>query len=347
MLGLLTLLMTLAIPRVLEQGAEFAHKAPTQLKTVAMSIKEAAARYEVEPTLAEYINRGETPPPPEPEDKTNHQMRPTSRPESALSTQPTSAPAATSETFDPREIQVWALEAKIKRAIFGFIPGGGDKPLPELLKDLVSEVVGGTLQFLLAVLLSFLIVLDFDHIKKDLKQWGESPVGRFFSEASASVIHFSEIVGRAFQCQMVIALLNASITGIGLLILGIEPLLLLTTIVFLFGMIPVLGVFISSVPIVLIAFNMEDGGLGFALMAVGMIFIVHMLEAYVFNPRIYAARFHLNPVVVLIILLVAHKLAGVWGMLLGIPITHYILNIAQAPGMRRRFRAKDVNLEQS
>jgi predicted PurR-regulated permease PerM len=114
-------------------------------------------------------------------------------------------------------------------------------------------------------------------------------------------------------------------------VLGIQPLLLLTTIVFLFGLIPVLGVFISSVPVILIAFNSPDGGLRLALTALGMIVVVHLLEAYVFNPRIYAARFHLNPVIVLIILLVAHELFGVWGMLLGIPVTTYVLNVAQVP----------------
>jgi predicted PurR-regulated permease PerM len=100
----------------------------------------------------------------------------------------------------------------------------------------------------------------------------------------------------------------------------------------------VLGVFISSVPIILIAFN--NYGLSHALIALGMIVVVHLLEAYVFNPRIYAARFHLNPVIVLIILLVAHELFGVWGMLLGIPVTHYVLNIAQLPSVPRRKRKK-------
>jgi len=317
MLGLLALLMTTTIPKVMEQGSQFSHNAPTELRKLAEAIKEAAAKYEFESPLAEYINRGE--------------------PAQRTATQPETDQVATTQTAPgEQEINVEALENRIKEMVLSFIPGGVEKPLPELLKDLIFQVVGGTLQFLLAVLLSFLIVLDFDRIKKDLLHWAGSPVGRFFSEAAASVIHFSKIVGHAFQCQMIIALLNASITGVGLLILGIEPVLLLTTTVFLFGMIPVLGVFISSVPIVLIAFN--SGGPGYALITIGMIFIVHILEAYVFNPWIYAARFHLNPVVVLIILLVAHKLAGVWGMLLGIPVTHYILNIAQVPGVRPRSR---------
>ena len=166
------------------------------------------------------------------------------------------------------------------------------------------------------------------------KKWRATPPGRFFHEAAASVVKFSEGVGSAFQCQLVVALLNASITCVGLFFLGIQPLVLLTTIVFLLGLIPVLGVFISSVPIILIAFN--DHGMNRALLALSLVVVVHLLEAYVFNPRIYAARFHLNPVIVLIILLVAERLFGVWGMLLCIPVTHYVLNLAQMPSQPRK-----------
>ena len=76
-------------------------------------------------------------------------------------------------------------------------------------------------------------------------------------------------------------------------------------------------------------------------MSAAAIVVVHLLEAYVFNPRIYAARFHLNPVIVLIILLVAHEVFGIWGMLLGIPVTHYVLNIAQMPRITRKSKPQD------
>jgi predicted PurR-regulated permease PerM len=207
-----------------------------------------------------------------------------------------------------------------------------------MLRKFVSGVAEGTLTFLLAVVLSFLIVLDFDHVKRELRTWQQSPIGRFFHEASASLVSFAEMVGTAFQCQLAVACLNALITCIGLMLLDIQPVLLLTTIVFLFGLIPVLGVWISSVPIVLIAFN--DHGWERATLAVGLITLVHLFEAYVFNPRIYAARFHLNPVIVLIILLVGHKLFGVWGMLLGIPVTYYVLNIAQVPQLPTKKKTK-------
>ncbi len=199
-------------------------------------------------------------------------------------------------------------------------------PLPKLVLNFLGTVVILTLQFILAIFLSFLILLDFARIRAEVAHWRDSAVGAFFEETAVGVVNFATVVGRAFQCQFYVTTLNATLTLIGLLVLDIQPVVLLTAIVFLFGFIPVLGVFVSSVPIILIALN--AGGLPKGLWALGVIVLVHLAEAYVFNPRIYAARFHINPVITLIILLVAHRLFGVWGMLLGIPVTYYALTIA-------------------
>lgn len=328
-LTLLVLLMVTAIPRVVDEAAEFGRKVPGLLEELAKEVQKSAEHYGMEPMLAKFVHAG--------------------------SVTPTTVPAGGEDgvTSGPDRVNIPELAKTLQALAIGLLPGmdvqeqQSDSSEPEskgstrgddqranilgLFNRFIRGVVSGTLQFLLAILLSFLIVLDYEAVAEELRKWRESQVGRFFHDAAASVVDFSRVVGRAFQCQIVVALLNATITCIGMAILGIQPLLLLTTIVFLFGLIPVLGVFISSVPIILIAFNSH--GLTLALIALGMIVGVHLLEAYVFNPRIYAARFHLNPVIVLIILLVAHELFGVWGMLLGIPVTTYVLNIAQIPAL--------------
>lgn len=318
---LLGLLLFMAVPRLMDEGARFSRRVPDLFYKLAEEVENAAPRYGLESTLRKYV---------------------------AVDTRTglddafdlDESEAIASRPAIPRHDGTQVLANKLQGFILSFLPtaAGEDNPesLRELLLRFITGIVSGSLNFLLAILLSFLIVLDFDKLTRELQKWRESPPGRFFHEAAASVIEFSGSVGTAFQCQIVVALLNAAITAIGLFILGIQPLVLLITIVFLLGLIPVLGVFISSVPIMLIAFN--DYGLNRALLALGMIVIVHILEAYVFNPRIYAARFHLNPVIVLIILLVAERIFGVWGMLLCIPVTHYVLNLAQLPSLPRKSR---------
>jgi predicted PurR-regulated permease PerM len=136
------------------------------------------------------------------------------------------------------------------------------------------------------------------------------------------VIQFAKVVGDAFQAQIGIALVNTIMTALGLWILGIHPIALLATVVFFCGLIPVLGVFISSAPILILAFNI--GGLKLFTAALVMISIVHAIEAYILNPRIYSAVFKINPVFTLAILYIGHTLFGMWGVLLGVPISVYI-----------------------
>ena len=319
--ALLVLLMVTAVPRVVDEGVKFSKQVPQLFLKLAEEVESAAPRYGMEPVLAKYRDVD---------------AYATSVPAPGGGRGPEAA--AGPPVAEPVDTHI--LAERIQGFLLSFLPGvAGDEratSLGEVFRNFVLDVVGGTLNFLLAILLSFLIVLDYDNIARELLKWRESSVGGFFHEAAASVVEFSGTVGTAFQCQMAVALLNASITSVGLFLLDIQPIVLLTTIVFLLGLIPVLGVFVSSVPIILIAFN--DAGVTHALLAVGMIVLVHLLEAYVFNPRIYAARFHLNPVIVLIILLVGEKLFGVWGMLLGIPVTHYVLNLAQMPSQPRKKR---------
>lgn len=326
--GLLILLTVTAVPRVIDEAIKFSRHMPVLIENLAKEVIQVAPRYGLEHTLSKYV----------------HSDRPLAS--GVATTEPgideVSDLPPVDEPVDPK-----LLAQKIQVLLVSLIPGFGRSPspgaLPALFSKLAVGVFQGVLEFLLAILLSFLIVLDYDRIAETVATWRSRPVGQFFHGAAASVVEFSGVVGNAFQCQMVVALLNASITCIGLAVLQIQPLVLLTTIVFLLGLIPVLGVFVSSVPIILIAFN--DFGLTHALAALGMIVVVHMLEAYVFNPRIYAARFHLNPVIVLIILLVGEQLFGVWGMLLSIPVTHYVLNVADVPHTpfkKRRKRRADA-----
>src|SRR5262249_36506229 len=90
--------------------------------------------------------------------------------------------------------------------------------------------------------------------------------------------------------------------------------------VFLCSFIPVAGVFVSSTPICLIALQDPTGGLGRMLMVIVMVLIVHAIETYVLNPKIYGHHMRMNPWRVLIVLRVAGKLIGVGGLGPGIPI---------------------------
>ena len=176
--------------------------------------------------------------------------------------------------------------------------------------------------FFLALLFSFLIMLDLPRLTQSMRQLRFTRLSSVYSETAGSVVLFAKVVGENFRAQVIISALNTTLTAIGLYIMGIEGIVLLSTLVFMCGLIPVLGVFISSIPIVLMAVN--TGGINLGGWATVMIIHIHLVEAYVLNPRIVSAVMRINPVVTLIILYIAHSLLGMWGMLLGVPISVYI-----------------------
>lgn len=180
--------------------------------------------------------------------------------------------------------------------------------------------------FLVAILFSFLILFDLPKLKNRAMALKQTKLHDIYVETADSVIKFAMVVGETFQAQILVAFVNTAFTALGLFILDIHPIVVLATIVFFAGLVPVLGTFISSVPILLLAFNY--GGVNRVLYALIMIGLIHTLEAYILNPRIVSALLKINPVMTLVILYIGGSLFGVWGVLLGVPVAVYVYRFA-------------------
>lgn len=194
----------------------------------------------------------------------------------------------------------------------------------EELPKLINHLYQATGTMLLALLFSFLILFDSVRLGDLMKSLHDSRLRDFYQETAQPVVRFAYVVGRAIQAQAMIACVNTFLTMIGLIILGIPSVALLSLIVFVCSFIPVLGVIISTAPMVLVALN--TGGLMLAIAVVGLIAVIHIIEAYGLNPLIYGKHLKLNPVLVLIILLVAYHSFGLWGMILGAPVAYYFIH---------------------
>lgn len=179
----------------------------------------------------------------------------------------------------------------------------------------------GTL--LISLLFAYLISLDTARLRAEMAGLRRSRLRHFHEETASAIVNFADTVGRALQAQFLIACVNTFLTVLGLLFLGLPAVTVLAVIVFFCSFIPVLGVFISTTPMVIVALG--TGNLLMALWVVLLIIIIHVIEAYGLNPLIYGRQLRINPVLVLVILYIGHRAFGVWGMLLGVPVTHYVM----------------------
>jgi predicted PurR-regulated permease PerM len=204
----------------------------------------------------------------------------------------------------------------------------------------INMLYRATATILLALLFSFLILIDLARIKRGIGRLKTSKLGDFYEEAAPPIGRFGILLGRAIEAQAAIAFVNTVLTLIGLLLLNIPLVAMLSVVVFVCSFVPVLGVLISTTPIVLVALN--AGGFSLSLAAIALVIVIHAVEAYVLNPMIYGRHLKLNPVLTLIILYVAYHAFGLWGMLLGVPVARYFIHDVlqfgdrSATGLRRR-----------
>ncbi|MFA7159068.1 MAG: AI-2E family transporter [Kiritimatiellia bacterium] len=192
----------------------------------------------------------------------------------------------------------------------------------------------------LAVIFSFILVKDWRLIVDKISALENSRIRTLYLGAMPHLVAFAEVLGKALRAQMIIAACNTALTAAGLWLFGVPNIVLLSTIVFFCGFIPIVGTFLSSVPILL--FGTQVGGLPLVLKLVALITAVHAFEAYVLNPKITGNILHIHPILVLVLLLLGERFFGVWGMVVGVPIGYYIISVliqedeSAPPDLRRK-----------
>jgi len=189
-----------------------------------------------------------------------------------------------------------------------------------------GKIAGIASSFLLSLLFSFLITLDAPRLVRSMRKLEQSRMAFILQEIKPGIMQFSGMLGKAFEAQFFIAILNTVLTGIGLWLIGIGKYsaFLLST-VFLCSFVPIAGVFISSVPICMV--SLQDHGLFQMFLAICLICIIHAIEAYILNPRIYGSHLRMNSVVVLGILTVFGKIFGLWGLILSVPLCTWFIRV--------------------
>ena len=191
---------------------------------------------------------------------------------------------------------------------------------------LVSSVSRFALQVGVSLVLAFMVVWDVDAIAAGVRSLSTSRVAYIYEEVAPPLAVFGQLFGKALQAQARIALVNTGLTAAGMAALAIPGAGLLSLFVFLCSFIPIAGCFISTVPIAFVALT-EYGFIKLALVVL-MVACIHVIEAYGLNPAIYSAHLKLHPLLVLAVLVVAEHSLGVWGLLLAVPGTVFVLDYA-------------------
>ncbi|MFJ9815847.1 AI-2E family transporter [Streptomyces sp. NPDC101151] len=187
------------------------------------------------------------------------------------------------------------------------------------------SVVGESIAMaVLALLLVFFFLRDSHRAVETLRTVAP---GNTADTLEAMARRAYEAVEGFMRGTTLIALIDATCIGIGLLILRVPGAVGLAALVFITAYIPYLGAFLSGSVAVLVA--LADRGFVIALWALGVVIGVQVLEGHVLQPVIQSRTVQMHPAAVMLAITAGASVAGILGMLLSVPLIAAAFGVVQ------------------
>ncbi|MEF2965288.1 AI-2E family transporter [Paenibacillus sp. M1] len=197
------------------------------------------------------------------------------------------------------------------------------------LVSTISDIGKWSLNLFVAIVLSLFFLLEKEKVTNFTAKFKASRASFLFVELEYFGKKFVSSFGKVIEVQFLIALVNSVLSTIFLWIFGFPNLFALSIMIFLLGLVPVMGVIISLIPLCAIAFKI--GGLIKIVYVLIMIAVVHAVETYFLNPKFMSNKTHLPIFYTFLVLLVAEHFFGVWGLIVGVPVFMFLLDILEVP----------------
>ena len=163
-------------------------------------------------------------------------------------------------------------------------------------------------------------------VEKIFPEHNRSKVARLLHEMSATLSRY--ISGQMIECLFV-----GTFSAIGYSMTGIPYALLVGLFAGITNIIPYLGPYIGLMPALFLAFSKS---LPTVFWVIVVCIVVQQLDGNLVYPNVIGKSLHLHPLTIIIILLVAGNIAGLLGMILGVPlyavtkvVVKFVYDIAQ------------------
>jgi predicted PurR-regulated permease PerM len=188
----------------------------------------------------------------------------------------------------------------------------------------ISQIV---FQVLIAVILSLFFLLEKERLIQFTRKFKHSKLSMFYDEIEFFGRKFVRTFGKVIEAQVVIAIVNTILSITGLWIMGFPQLFGLAIMILFLGFIPVAGMIISLIPLSIIAYSI--GGYIKIFYVLIMIAVVHAVETYLLNPKLMSSKTNLPVFYTFMVLIFSEQFFGVWGLILGIPIFVFLLDVLE------------------
>ena len=187
----------------------------------------------------------------------------------------------------------------------------------EIVMKYVTSIGSMGFTLFMSLLLSFFFTIEERQMAEFSKSFLTSgPFAWIFQDIYYFAKIFVNTFGVVMEAQFMIAIINT---------VKMPQLFSLSLMIFVLSLIPVAGVIVSAVPLCFIGYTV--GGLRDVFYIIVLLIVVHAIESYVLNPKLMSSRTELPIFYTFVVLFVSEHLFGTWGLIVGIPIFTFMLDV--------------------
>lgn len=194
-----------------------------------------------------------------------------------------------------------------------------------------SAVVSGVINLVLTFVLAFYLALEEGGVQKFLRLVTPKNYENYIEDLWARA---QQKISLWMQGQILLSLFVALLVYIPNLILNIPYAALLSVLAFIGELIPMVGLTFSAIPAFFLAWT--HGGTSLLITVAIIYVVIAQIESHILYPKIMNKLVGVPSVVVIIALVIGAKLAGIWGVLLSVPIASVFMEVANDVEKRKR-----------
>lgn len=219
-------------------------------------------------------------------------------------------PADLQGIFDGREN---ALDDYIKTAINGMMDKVNTGSISRV-GSLASSLMDFIVYTILAILASYFMIVEQDRFSVILRKRMPQAAQELFEKIKTI---FVRAIGGYFKAHFKIMIVIFFITVIPFAFMGISYGALLALVIAVVDFLPLFGA--GTILLPWAAYRLLTGSYRYALI-LGLLYVVILIVRQVLEPKLIGDSIGTSPFQTLIFMFIGYRLAGVWGLILGIPI---------------------------
>jgi predicted PurR-regulated permease PerM len=149
---------------------------------------------------------------------------------------------------------------------------------------------------------------------------------KYQEDADVLVGLMDRIMSSYLRGRLILGLSMAIMATAGLLLLGVNFALLLGTVMGLFEIVPLIGPILGAAPIVVVTLATSPSRL---LWVILLIMALQQIIDYLLVPQVARGTVGLHPALVMLVIVIGSEIAGVWGVILSVPITAVVRDVTR------------------